>query len=330
MALRWGIACTGQVCHDFLTALATLPPGEHEVVAVAGRDPQRTKDFAKLHKIPEAYGSYEQLATNRDIEIVYIGSVCTEHYKMAKMYLNHGKNVLCEKPLTLTVRESEELIQLARSKKVFFMEAIWSRFFPVYEYVRQELESGTIGDVVQINANMTILQEEGSRIRNKDLGGGTILDFGVYVLQLVVMVLGSRMPEAIAAVGHLNETGCDDATAIALKYPGGKTAVLGTSALADMNNDAFIWGTKGCIRIIDPFWCPTKVVCGNVTKEFPLPPGAHPYFNRNSSGFRYEANEVKRCIRQGLLECPKMTHAESITIAKIQEEVQRQIGVTKK
>jgi len=190
MALRWGIACAGQICHDFVTAMATLPPGEHQVVAVAARDKQRAKDFAKLHKIPVAYGSYEELATNKDVEIVYVGSVCTSHYEMVKLYLNHGKHVLCEKPLTLSLRETKELVELSRSKKRFFMEAVWSRFFPVYDYVRRKLEAGTIGDVVQLNANMTIHFPEGSRVRNKEVGGGTILDFGVYVLQLVLMVFG--------------------------------------------------------------------------------------------------------------------------------------------
>jgi len=135
------------------------------------------------------------------------------------------------------------------------------------------------------------------------------------------------MPTEVKAVGHVNATGCDDCTAIVLKYPGSKMAMVSTSALADMNNDAVIWGTKGSIRIVDPFWCPTKVVCNNVTKEFPLPQGAHRYFNRNSSGLRFEASEVKRCIQEGLLECPKMTHEDSITIAAIQDEVQKQLGV---
>lgn len=328
MALRWGIACAGQICHDFATAVATLPPGEHELVAVAARDLQRAEAFARLHHIPLAYASYESLAANKDIEVVYVGSVCTSHYDMVRMFLVAGKHVLCEKPLTLSCRQTAELVELARSKGRFFMEAVWSRFFPAYEYVRQELAAGTIGDVVQVNANMTIHFPEGSRVRDKAVGGGTILDFGVYVLQLVLMVMGPLAPEAVRAVGHVNATGCDDATAVVLKYPGGRTAMVGTSALADMNNDAVIWGTKGSIRIIDPFWCPTKVVVGNVTKEFPLPRGAHPYFNRNSSGLRYEADDVRRCIQQGLLESPKMTHQESITIAKIQEEVQKQIGVS--
>ncbi|XP_034254346.1 trans-1,2-dihydrobenzene-1,2-diol dehydrogenase-like [Thrips palmi] len=328
MALRWGVACAGQICHDFLTAMGTLPAGDHQVVAVAARDMQRAKDFAALHKIPVAYASYEELAANKDVEIVYIGSVCTNHYEMATMFLQHGKHVLCEKPLTLSSRDTIALVELAKSKRRFFMEAVWSRFFPAYEYIREQLASGAIGDIVQVNANMTIHFPEGSRVRTKSQGGGTVLDFGVYVLQLVLMVFGPRMPLEVRAVGHVNNTGCDDATAVVLKYPGNRTAMVGTSALADMNNDAVIWGTKGFIKIVDPFWCPTKVVSGNETKEFPLPPGAHPYFNRNSSGLRFEADEVKRCIRQGLLECPKMMHEESITIAKIQDEIRKQIGVS--
>ncbi|XP_034241151.1 trans-1,2-dihydrobenzene-1,2-diol dehydrogenase-like isoform X2 [Thrips palmi] len=326
MATNWGIASAGLISHDFATAVATLPANEHRLVAVAARDPARAKDFAARHNIPHVHSSYEELAKNADVEVVYVGTINTYHYEVSKLMLEHGKHVLCEKPLCMNQRDTAALLKLAKEKKLFFMEAIWSRFFPSYEFVRKELSAKAIGDVVQLNVNFGVYLEA-ARVKQMDLGGGTILDLGVYVLQLAVMVFGPTMPLSLKAVGHLNSEGVDDSAAIVLTYPGSKTAVLTTSSLANMNKDATIYGTKGSIQIKDPFWCPTIVVSGDKSSEFVLPPTAQPCNFTNSAGLRYEAAEVRRCIQEGLYESPKLTHEETMIISKMEDMVRAQIGV---
>ncbi|XP_026272057.1 trans-1,2-dihydrobenzene-1,2-diol dehydrogenase [Frankliniella occidentalis] len=326
MATKWGIASAGLISHDFATAVATLPANEHKLVAIAARDAARAKDFAARHNIPHIHSSYDELAKNPDVDVVYVGTINPFHYEVSKLMLEHGKHVLCEKPLCMNQKDTIELLKIAKEKKLFFMEAIWSRFFPAYEQVRRELSAGAIGEIIQLNAEFGV-HIEAARVKQKDLGGGTILDLGVYVLQLAVMIFGPKMPLSVKAVGHLNSDGVDDNAAIVLTYPGSKTACLSTSSLTNMENNAVIYGTKGSIKICQPFWCSTSVISGDKTSEFVLPAAAQPFNFTNSCGLRYEAAEVRRCINEGLYESPKMTHEESLVISKLQDEIRAQIGV---
>ena len=153
MATRWGIASTGNISHDFTNAmLGVLPAEEHQVVAVAARKLEDAQKFAIKHGIDmdKAYGEYSALATDPDVEVVYVGSVNPQHLTMARMYLEAGKHVLCEKPLCMNLRETEELVELARRKKLFLMEAIWSRCLPSYQALREEIAAGSIGDIKQV------------------------------------------------------------------------------------------------------------------------------------------------------------------------------------
>lgn len=153
MALKWGIASAGKISHDFVTAIGTLPASDHKVVAVAARDIDRAKDFAKLHEITNAYGSYLQLANDQDIEVVYVGTLNPQHYEVATLMLQHGKHVLCEKPLCMNAKQSQKLIDLAKEKSLFLMEAIWSRFFPSYVHIRNRIKAGDLGEITKVKVD---------------------------------------------------------------------------------------------------------------------------------------------------------------------------------
>ncbi|KDR09314.1 trans-1,2-dihydrobenzene-1,2-diol dehydrogenase-like [Zootermopsis nevadensis] len=327
MATRWGIASAGKISHDFVTALNTLPSEEHRVIAVAAQQLDRAKTFATEHNIPNAYGSYEELAKDPDVEVVYIGAINTLHLDIGKLMLDNGKHVLCEKPLTVNLKQTTELINYAKEKKLFLMEAIWSRCFPAYEAVKKELEAGTMGEVLQVIANFGVVVADVDRVKLKELGGGTILDLGVYVLQLAQFVFGPSPPERVVAQGELNENGVDTSTSITLKYKGGRTATLCTHARVKLPNEAFIVGTKGIVKILEPFWCPTSITTPEKTKEFILPNAPKPFNFTNSAGLRYEATEVRRCLKQGLLESPKVSHEESLILAQLEDEIRKQLGV---
>nr|CAD7197741.1 unnamed protein product [Timema douglasi] len=355
MATRWGIASAGKISHDFVTALSVLPLAEHVVVAVAARQLSRAKDFAKLHNIKAAYGSYEELAKDPNVDVVYVGSIHPQHLQIASLMLSSGKPCLVEKPLTLNLKETKQLINLARNKKLFLMEAIWSRFFPVYQLLRDELKAGTLGDVLQVIANFGIPIEAVERIKQvfvymnysmifnkylgcmvilKELGGGSILDLGVYLLQLAVLVFGPVIPEKILASGDLNKEGVDSSMAAILNYGAGKVATLSTHTRGTFPNEAFIVGTKGTIKIHSPFWCPTTIETPTKKSEFPVPPCSTPFNHVNSSALSYEAQEVRRCLRQGnccitrmgLIESPEMSHAESLVLAELEDKLRAAVG----
>lgn len=152
MALRWGIAAAGRITHDFVNALATLPEGEHTVVAVGERELAPAEDFAKRFGIPKAYGSFLELAQDPNVEVVYIGVINILHYELARLFLEHGKHVLVEKPMCMNLKRAKEIIAFAKEKKLFFMEAIWSRFFPAHRYIIEQIKSGKLGEIESIYA----------------------------------------------------------------------------------------------------------------------------------------------------------------------------------
>ncbi|XP_043263235.1 trans-1,2-dihydrobenzene-1,2-diol dehydrogenase-like [Colletes gigas] len=327
MATKWGIVSVGNISHDFVTALRTLPESEHVIVAAAARDLSRAQAFAKLHKIKEAYGSYTELAENKDIDIVYIGALNPQHFEIAKLMLNHGKHILCEKPLTMNLKQTTELINLAKQKKLFLMEAIWSRCFPVYEAVRKEIDSGSIGEVHQVLVTFGFDLAEVQRLMKKELGGGTILDLGVYGIQFVRFVFNDDEPDSVQASGCLNEEGVDKYVSASFYYKKNRTATIITSSLAALPNEAYVIGTKGTI-IIPQFWCPTTVSLPSGTVvDVPLPEGGQKFNFINSAGLRYEADEARKCILKGMIESPKVSHNDSLLIAKLEDEIRKQVGV---
>ncbi|KYQ47851.1 Trans-1,2-dihydrobenzene-1,2-diol dehydrogenase [Trachymyrmex zeteki] len=327
ITLRWGIASAGKISHDFVTALRSLPADEHDVIAVAARQLSRAKDFAKLHEIKTVYDDYEKLGLNKNIDIVYIGTIHPQHFDIAMLMLKHGKHVLCEKPLTMNLKQTTELINYAKSKNLFLMEGVWSRCFPVYDVIRKEIASGNIGDIHQVIIPFGIQMSDLDRIALKELGGGTILDLGIYCLQFVCLVYDNEMPESIKAAGFLNENGVDMCMSATLTYKGNRTATIMTNALVKLPNEAYICGTKGMIKVPDNFWCPTKVELPSGTVQTSLPKLKHEMNFTNSAGFSYEAVEVRNCILKGLIESPKISHDTSLLLAKLEDELRRQLGV---
>ncbi|GAB0093450.1 trans-1,2-dihydrobenzene-1,2-diol dehydrogenase [Sergentomyia squamirostris] len=326
MALKWGIVTTGLIAHDFVNAVSSLPAGDHEVVAVAARDKQNAEKFAKIHEIPKAYEGYEELAKDPEVEVCYVGALNPHHFDICMMLLEHGKHILCEKPLCMNEKQARKLITFAEQKKLFLMEAIWSRFFPSYQYLKRQIDSGILGEVKEVNVTFGFYLDS-ERILKNALGGGTILDLGVYTIQVAQWAF-REPPKEIKFTGKLNEDGVDIAIKGELIYSNG-VAKIETSALKKLKNEAVIIGTKGQITLNDNFWCPISLtdVDGTV-KTWPLPNGRDPHFNfPNSCGLRYEAEEVRKCIRAGQWQSDHVTHNESLLIAKIEDEIRRQVGV---
>lgn len=323
--LRWGICSAGKICNDFSACLAALPDSEHIITAVASSSFERSKEFAATFGAPKAYGSYNDLVKDNEVDVVYVGSINTKHSEHVKMMLDGGKHVLCEKPMCLTVEETEELVALARKKNLFLMEAVWSRCFPAYDLVKKLIKEGAIGDVNHVNAAFGIYIPDKGRVAKKDLGGGAVYDLGIYTIQLAQYIF-QDFPTDIVGCGFLNEDGVDKTVSIALKYSNSRLASLTCSSESCMPNEAQISGSKGFIRIHFPFWCPTKITVNDKTYEVPLP-DVPLYVNfDNSQGLTYEAQEVRRCLLDGKIESSRIPHSASVELAKIMSKVRTDVG----
>ncbi|KAG7463951.1 hypothetical protein MATL_G00182060 [Megalops atlanticus] len=293
MATRWGICSAGKISHDFTVALRTLPPGDHQVLAVAARDLRHAQEFAERHSIPRSYGSYEELAKDAEIDVVYVGTIHPHHLTAGVLFMNAGKSVLCEKPMAMNGREVQELIATARKNDVFLMEAVWTRFFPVSLEIGRSLAQGEIGDV----------------------------------LMFVVLAFGGERPESVQATGVCLDSGVDGTTVVTLKFSRNRTAVCTCSITMQLTNDAVIVGSKGTIRVPTNMWCPTSLVVNGKEKQYPLPePGQQLNF-LHSTGLSYEAEEVRKCLLKGLRESSQMPLSDSALLAEIMDEARRQVGV---
>ncbi|XP_072941291.1 trans-1,2-dihydrobenzene-1,2-diol dehydrogenase-like isoform X2 [Epargyreus clarus] len=328
MALRWGIVTAGKISHDFVNAFNTYPnKGDQVIVAVAARDKSRAADFAKTHNIAKVFDTYQDLAASNDIDIAYIGALNPDHYDLSKLFLESGKHVLCEKPLCLNYKQAESLINLARKKKLFLMEAVWSRFSPAYIALEKELNAGKLGDVQFLEVNFGVPIHNVDRLAKKELGGSAVLDIGLYTLQLAQYVFKDE-PIKVTAVGELNENGVDIVDTIILQYTGGRRAVLNVHSRVKLWNKATVVGTAGRITLEDPFHFPDKLIhVDGKIEEFPLHTSNLPYNFANSAGLVYQAVEVARCIKEGLIESPRMSHQDSLILAKLEDTVRKQVGV---
>lgn len=326
-ATKWGIASAGLISHDFTNAIGAHSPAEHKVVAVAARSLADAQSFAARHGIETAYGDYSALATDPEVEVVYVGAINTTHLSLARQFLAAGKAVLCEKPLCMTLDETEELVSLARSSGTFLMEAIWSRCLPVYQAVREEVAAGTVGQVKQVIATFGDVISA-PRMHQKALGGGTILDLGIYTIQAAQLVFGGEEP-VVTAAGQLGEDGCDESASITLTYSAGRTATLLTHSRVKLPNEAVIVGTKGKMVVRSPMWTSTELELPNgQVRTWDLPTGAKHSFNfTNSANMAHESAHVRACLLAGSAESPLLPLQESLTIARIMETARKQIGV---
>lgn len=326
MATRWGIISAGRISHDFVTCLRSMSRDEHQIVAVAARNVVNAKKFAERHHIATVFDNYDAM-TACDVDIVYIGALNTEHYNIAKNLLSGGKAVLCEKPMTMTLKQTEELIKIAREKKVFLMEAMWSRFLPIYrEMMEKHLPS--MGEIhqVQVAFGLKVI-EDSERVVKPALGGSSILDIGIYAINFAQMMFKDEMPVEVKAVGEVNSEGVDINTAMIFKYPNGRIASLTTSVTADLSCEAKAIGKSGTLTLSKCFWCTDKMVLPDGKEvHIPFPDTIEPCVYDNSTGLRYEAMHVRECLKKGLTESPIMSLDVSRTFAFLMESCMKQIG----
>ncbi|HSD06691.1 Gfo/Idh/MocA family oxidoreductase [Flavobacterium sp.] len=316
--IKWGIVGLGNIAQQFASELQLIESAE--IYAVASRNIDKAQDFANEFKCPKAYGSYDELFQDTEVDILYIATPHDSHAELTIKALENNKNVLCEKPLALHYKDVEQMVATAKKQNKFFMEAFWTRFNPSMQETLEHIRNGAIGEVKYVNADFSIKFEnpDNTRMTDMKLGGGALMDIGVYPLFLAYLILG--IPKEILAKSQFYSTGADAQTSIILQYENAQ-AVLHSSFLYTCNVDATISGTKGRINL-DPLWFMTEsysLTQGDQKTKFDKP--------TLGKGYTYEIEECHACLRANKKESDLWSHQNSLELAKIIEDVKTQIGL---
>ncbi len=315
--IGWGVLGPGAIAALFAQDLEGAPGAR--LAAVGSRSADKARAFAERFQAERSYGSYEELAGDPAVDVVYVATPHPFHKEHTLLCLEHGKAVLCEKPMAVNEQEAREMAACARDKDLFLMEAMWTRFLPVMKDVRDWLRDGRIGDIRLLTASFGFRAgwEPEQRCLDPRLAGGALLDVGVYVAALASMVFGGP-PSSIKAAAHLGETGVDEQAAMILGYEKGALALLSCAVRTQTCQEARIYGTEGLIHIPE-FWG-----AASATLEVP---GKEPLRSAGDSGYQYEALEVMSCLRAGKKESPLMPLDESLAIMRTLDEARDCIGL---
>jgi predicted dehydrogenase len=316
----WGIIGPGKIANKFADALPLA--GNATLGAVASRDAARAHAFATAHGARRVYESYEQLAADPAIDVIYIATPHGFHAEHALLCLRQGKAVLCEKPMALNAGQVSAMTAAAAQHRAFLMEAMWTRFIPMMQKTIELVRDGRIGSVRYIRADFgfpAVFQPTG-RLFDLRLGGGSLLDIGVYPLFLCLQLLGQ--PDIIRAAGVLAPTGADETCHAILQYGDGRSAVISSTLTCQTSLTAEIAGTDGMIRISTPWYKNDRLQwnrSGGETQTIECEPMVN--------GFEYQIREVTRCLDAGLIESPYLTHSFSLIMSKTMDAIRAQIGV---
>jgi predicted dehydrogenase len=317
---KWGIIGPGKIAHKFAQGLASVKGAK--LFAVASRSEERAREFAGQYKVPYWYEGYEKIAKNPEVDIIYVATPHTFHYENTMMCLSNGKPVLCEKPFTITRGQLQRLVDTARSKKIFLMEAIWTRFLPTIKKIVEIRDSGDLGAIRAIYADFgfkTPVDYDG-RLYNLKLGGGALLDIGIYPVFLSLLLLGK--PTEIESTAVLSETGADESCSILFKYNNGSIANLACTITSDTPIEANIIFEKGRARINRKWFAPSSLVItdnNEKTKELT--------FKYNGNGYNFEADEAMRCLGNRLSECPELKLDFSLELMGLLDQIREQCGI---
>jgi len=318
--LRWGIMGPGRIS---TVILKDLRLAGIQVDAIGSRSKERATAYAAEHKIEKAYGSYEDLVADPELDVIYIATTNNVHFENAKLALEAGKHVLLEKPFTLDANQAIDLVKVAREKKRFLMEAMWTRFLPNHVALFDKLNSGIIGNPLYLFAdhNQLLPKERSPRLYDPSLGGGSLLDLGIYPLSLAHRVFGA--PSGVKSTASLMEGNIDESFGAILEYTKGRQALVHSSIRVNGPVRAFILGDKGRVELDKSFFQfgPFSIFDqeDNVVFRFEG--------NIEGRGMQYQALELERCVFAGLLESPTMSLDETVEIMKVMDQIRLQSGI---
>ncbi len=316
--VNWGILATGKIAHTFAKAVNYVDGAK--LYACASRTVEKAEDFGRQYGAEKAYGSYEELARDENIDVVYIASPMSCHYENAKLCLENGRNVLCEKSVTLNGEQLSELLELAKEKNLFFMEAMWTKCLPAFLKAKQWIAEGRIGEIRAIRADFSnaVDFDPEDRLFRPELGGGALLDLGVYPISMITAFLGFE-PEEIHSAVNIGKLGVDMNESVIMQY---KNAYASFVAGFDIDNDnrCVIVGTEGRIAFNPWAFCTDTVRlydrCNRLSEESITP--------HLCNGYEYEIMEVMKCLSEGRKESTLVPQSDTVSVMRIMDSLRKE------
>lgn len=318
--INWGIIGLGNIAHLFAE---DLKRSERSILhGVASRDIDKAESFGSKFNSAKYYGSYEELADDPDIDVIYIATPHTFHFEHTMMCVKKGKAVLCEKPFGINASQVNSMVEEAKARQVFLMEGMWTRFIPATEKILELLENGAIGDLSFIRADFGFKApfDTESRLYNKALGGGSLLDIGIYPVYLSLLTLG--LPTDIKAMARMTETDVDSYTSMLFSYENGAKAVLESTIEAETPTEAYLHGSIGSIKVHSRFHHTEKITISRNGEEEILD------IAYEGNGYIHEIEEVNNCLLQKKTESPKLSLQTSLDLIAILDDVKKEIGLS--
>ena len=320
VSIRWGIIAPGRIAHKFASDFSLIH--NHSITSVASTNIERARAFADKYKLSSFYGDYREMLVKEKLDIVYIASPHSFHFEQAKMCLDLGISVLCEKPVTIHSGQLKQLLTLAAEKGLFFMEALWTVFLPTYTQIFEKINNGDIGSIIGVKADFGFHMpfDQDSRLFNPSLGGGSLLDIGIYPLLLATLCLG--YPDEIKALASLTELKVDDEMIAILNYNKRGLAQIQSTIRANTTTEAFIFGENGSI------WVPNRWI--DSQKIYLLKSDGQEELIHSpwdGFGYQFQISAVEKCLAQGLSECPLVPHSLSIQLMNQMDEIRKQTGI---
>lgn len=317
---NWGIIGPGRIAHKFAKDLTAQK--DARLHAVASRSKERAKTFADQYQATYHFGNYAELMDCPDLDVIYIATPHVQHWENTLMCLNAGIPVLCEKPFAMNLQQVQQMIALAREKQTFLMEAIWTRFSPSMKKTLELIQNDSIGEVISLKADFGFkaVFDPQKRLFNRDLGGGSLLDIGIYPVFLALLILGK--PIGVKAFAKMSETGVDEECGVLLQFTGGKMAHLHSTLIASTKTEAFIYGTKGTIHMHSGWHRPTNITLikeGERPKEIQL--------EKQGFGYTYEIAEVVKCLSEKKLESDLLPLSFSRDLIELLDTIRAEAGI---
>lgn len=318
--MNWGIIGMGRIARKFANDLKLVPNAK--LHAVASQSLERAQAFAKEFGAPHAFGTYDEIVTCPDLDVVYIATPHVQHCENTLLCLRHNIPVLCEKPFAMNLEETQKMVMTARENQTFLMEAIWTRFIPTIVKTLELIDSGAIGEVISVKADFGFKApfDPDGRLFNRNLGGGSLLDIGIYPAFLALLVLGK--PNKIKAFASIGPTGIDEEMGAILQYNNGQMAHLHSTIRATTKTEAFIYGDQGTIHLHTRWHEPTGMTL-LLQDERPQPF----YFDSKGKGYHYEAEHVMQCLQAGKTESALLSLDFSLNLMELLDHIRKEAGI---
>jgi len=317
--MKIGILGAGRIAAILAETMNKMP--EVDCYGVASRDLEKAKIFAKDHGFQHAFGSYEEMLSDENVELIYIATPHSHHYQHIKMCLDAGKHVLCEKSFTVNEKQAAQVLRLAKEKKLLLTEAIWTRYMPSRKIIDDLLAEKAVGDVKKMTANLNYPLLEKERIVKPELAGGALLDVGIYPLNFAYMHFGDGVKEMHSAA-QMTDAGVDGENGMLLLYEDGRMAVLNSGIHGKSDSQGVFYGSEGCM-IVENINNPEAIKIydteGKLIRDIKVP--------EQISGYEYEILETINCIKEGKLECPSMPHSETLKMMRVMDELRASWGM---